>query len=101
MPEGHARERIISDAAAPHAMKSFHADPQPHGNFDLDGHPVRPGGSEGRVEMHGVLKPLAARGKCRWFPYEVTDLEGRVRVEGDEIRVEQLVGQHAGAEIRV
>src|SRR5207244_8170258 len=60
-----------------------------------------PIGPDGRIEMHGVVKPLAARGKCRWFPYEVSELDGRVLVNGDQILVDRLSGQHDGADVQV
>jgi hypothetical protein len=100
-PEGIARRHLLADPAVPGELKAFFEDYDPRGVFDVDLRLVRAVGAEERMALHGVLKPLAATGKCRWFPYALRDLEGRVRFERDHVLVERLTGRHGDAEAQI
>jgi len=81
---------------------NFYRDFNPAGVVDLDVHLTKPMGSGGKVELQSLaLQSIRTDATCRFFPYRVYDLTGRVEVKPDGVQLLGLAGRHGDGAITV
>lgn len=57
-------------------------------------------GGDRPLEWHGEAELLHARGRCERFPYDFSDVCGRVRFSDEGVRLEGLTARHGSAVVR-
>jgi hypothetical protein len=100
-PEGALRRRVLQDPNLPTTLRSIFEDYDPHGKFDIDFRVRRDAGEHGGISLTGSLSPKAARGRCRWFDYPVSDLSGSVIFDEQGVRIVGLSGRHGASTVRL
>ncbi len=93
----------LASPTLPGPLRAFFKDYQPRGRVNLDVTLTRVPAREGVAGdtlVEGALEPQGA--SCRYFnfPYDVTDVYGRVRFAADGVYFDGLHGRHGGATIR-
>lgn len=105
-PDAHRDAAFVSSPHVPAPMRAFIHDYQPRGrtNVMLTARgAARVDGTSfdwSQVAIEGVMEPVG--GSCRYFrfPYEITDVGGRLVVTRDGMRVDAMHGRHGGGRIR-
>ncbi len=83
-------------------LARFYCDYDPHGRVDLDMDVAKPAGSaEPLVVPRVVLDAAGGDASCRYFPYRVRDLEGRVECSTEGVTIRNLHGEHDGGIVSV
>ncbi len=100
-PTGSLRDQILTDPKVPAVVREIVEDYNPKGPFDVAIKLVRPPGPEGRLQMFGTFEPQGVEGTARAFPYRMDDLHGQIRVDANQVKIEELVGRHGPAVARV
>ncbi|MCK6456073.1 MAG: hypothetical protein L6Q92_06030 [Phycisphaerae bacterium] len=99
MPEGNTRAKILESPTVPQKIREFFKHYDPFGKIDVDCRLRREAGPGRHVSFEGTLSPRGANAAYLWFPYRLHDLTGQVRFAADGIRLENLRGRHAAAEL--
>lgn len=102
LPTPESNAAWLSSPQLPGALRAFFKDYVPRGRVDVRLTLQRSVGAQGATALTvaGALEPQGA--SCRYFnfPYDVTDVRGRVRFAPDGVFFEGLHGRHGGGRIR-
>ncbi|UCE61249.1 MAG: hypothetical protein JSU63_05765 [Phycisphaerales bacterium] len=85
-----------------HSLKRFFAEFDPHGPVDLELSARKNAGFNEKLQVDRVV--IDARGgdaMCRFFPYRVENLRGRVELTREEVTLQQLRGEHDGGLVTI
>jgi hypothetical protein len=99
-PEGTLRQRVLQDPNLPAALRSIFEDYDPHGKFDMNFRVRRAAGIETGISLTGDLIPRGAQGRCRWFSYPISDLQGRVVFDEHSVKLDGISGRHGPGKLR-
>lgn len=101
MPDGPMRDRIKSSDQVPANVREFLRALDPYGAYVIDVELSRSAGPAGQAKFLGSMKPRGGHAMHRGFAYRLHDLDGRVRFEPDGMHIENLVGTHGPARVRI
>lgn len=83
-------------------IEKFYQDFAPRGVVDVDLSIIKPAGQDQPAHVQsGMLRLQGASTYCRFFPYQLDDLNGKIEYGENGIFIQNLTAVHEGSEIRI
>lgn len=98
-PEGKVRQQLLNDDGIPTVVQKYFEYYDPHGKIDFDFKFDRAAGPDEQLHVTGTASPRGIRANCKWFPYQLQDVEGTLRFEKKRVILDDLHGRHGSGEV--